>query len=242
MTIYDKGPGAHDAPTPIGMLWIRLNDVVDELRREKVGAEAGAGWVTAAGVEGGTTPPASGVQGHQPSGSIGGALDMPVPSTLPPNAQSAALRPGTLSAVDGIDSWFTVEPAGQIDLHLNFSKLTLRLEDVLMSLMCRVETDLSAVAALLILSQSNRMYARDHTTQQVSVVKVPSASAKRRYTNRTATSSCKGSSTESFFVLSVRNSYSKLLACSVKTVDLLATRSATIRWSLSVSAKPKLSR
>lgn len=126
VTIYDKGPGAHETPTPIGMLWIRLNDVVDELRRKKVGAEAGAGWVTAAGVEGGTlphgnTPPASGMV-HQTTGSMGGVLDMPVASTLPSNAQSAALRPGTLSAVDGIDSWFTVEPAGQIDLHLNFSK------------------------------------------------------------------------------------------------------------------------
>lgn len=119
VTIYDKGPGANDTPTPIGMLWIRLSDVVDELRRKKVGAEAGAGWVTAAGVEGGQTPP--GTSGHQASGSIGGALDMPVASSLPPNAQNAALRPGTLSAVDGIDSWFTVEPAGQIDLHLNFS-------------------------------------------------------------------------------------------------------------------------
>jgi hypothetical protein len=123
VTIYDKGPGASETPTPIGMLWIRLSDVVDELRRKKVGAEAGAGWVTAAGVEGGQTPP--GTSGHHASGSIGGALDMPVASTLPSNAQNAALRPGTLSAVDGIDSWFSVEPAGQIDLHLNFSALYL---------------------------------------------------------------------------------------------------------------------
>lgn len=119
VTIYDKGPGASETPTPIGMLWIRLSDVVDELRRKKVGAEAGAGWVTAAGVEGGQPP--SGAPGHQSSGSIGGALDMPVASTLPSDSEIAALRPGTLSAVDGIDSWFSVEPAGQIDLHLNFS-------------------------------------------------------------------------------------------------------------------------
>jgi hypothetical protein len=124
VTIYDKGPGASETPTPIGMLWIRLSDVVDELRRKKVGAEAGAGWVTAAGVEGGQTPSGTSTPGghHHHSGSIGGILDMPVASQLPPGQQSAALRPGTTSALDGIDSWFSVEPAGQIDLHLNFSE------------------------------------------------------------------------------------------------------------------------
>lgn len=130
VTIYDRVSGASDTPTPIGMLWIRLSDVVDELRRKKVGAEAGAGWVTAAGVEGGgQTPPGSGIPGHQSSGSIGGALDMPVAQTLPPGSQTAALRPGTTSAIDGIDSWFSVEPAGQIDLHLNFSMLLLCSKD-----------------------------------------------------------------------------------------------------------------
>jgi classical protein kinase C len=123
VTIYDKPPGTNETPTPIGMLWIRLSDVVDELRRKKVGAEAGAGWVTAAGVEGGSniTPPGTGQMGHRPTGSMGG-LDAPVAAQLPPNAQSAAMRPGT--AVDGIDAWFSVEPAGQIDLHLNFGKHT----------------------------------------------------------------------------------------------------------------------
>ena len=117
VTIYDKPPGT-EPPTPIGMLWIRLSDLVDELRRKKVGAEAGAGWVTAPGLDNGSAP---GIN-HQHSGSMGGsqALDTPVATHLPSNAQSAALRPGT--AVDGIDAWFTVEPAGQIDLHLNFSK------------------------------------------------------------------------------------------------------------------------
>lgn len=121
VTIYDKPPGTNETPTPIGMLWIRLSDVVDELRRKKVGAEAGAGWVTAAGVEGGSniTPPGTGQAGHRHTGSTGG-LDAPVAAQLPPNAQSAAMRPGT--AIDGIDAWFNVEPAGQIDLHLNFGK------------------------------------------------------------------------------------------------------------------------
>lgn len=128
VTIYDKAPGANETPTPIGMLWIRLSDVVDELRRKKVGAEAGAGWVTAAGVEGGSGGPGPqqqqghGHPGHHHSNSMGGStgLDVPVAAQLPSNQQSAGMRPGT--GVDGIDAWFTVEPAGQIDLHLNFSE------------------------------------------------------------------------------------------------------------------------
>jgi classical protein kinase C len=125
VTIYDK-PYGNDPPTPIGMLWIRLSDVVDELRRKKVGAEAGAGWVTAAGMEGSAGPSAPHAH-HQHSNSMGGggsqALDTPVAAHLLANAQSAALRPGT--TVDGIDAWFSVEPAGQIDLHLNFGAHTM---------------------------------------------------------------------------------------------------------------------
>ena len=119
VTIYDKGPGANETPTPIGMLWIRLSDVVDELRRKRVGAEAGAGWVTAAGVEGtGTgmnTPPAAVHHQHSSSYGSGAGLDTPV---APQQVPGAGLRTGT--SVDGVTAWFSVEPAGQIELYLNF--------------------------------------------------------------------------------------------------------------------------
>lgn len=118
VTIFDAPPGTSGTPTPIGMLWIRLSDLVDELRRKKVGAEAGAGWVTAAGVEGGAGAPGQGgAISHNHSGSLTG-LDTPVAANLPSGLESAALRPGT--SVEGIDAWFSVEPAGQIELHLNF--------------------------------------------------------------------------------------------------------------------------
>ncbi|GAA6008288.1 hypothetical protein JCM10207_000074 [Rhodosporidiobolus poonsookiae] len=117
VTIYDRVPG-EAAPQPIGMLWLRLSDIVEELRRKKMGAEAGPGWVTAARV----------AQGSGGSGSSGGQ-DVPVPG--------AGLNRGeTLSggfgaggqggSSEGIDAWFAVEPEGAIRLQLNFVKSNVR--------------------------------------------------------------------------------------------------------------------
>src|SRR5436305_3647001 len=45
ITVYDK-PGDH--PLPIGMLWIRISDIVEELRRKKIEQDISAtGWVSA---------------------------------------------------------------------------------------------------------------------------------------------------------------------------------------------------
>ncbi|KAI5475245.1 hypothetical protein MNV49_001691 [Pseudohyphozyma bogoriensis] len=119
VTIYDKVPG-EGAPVPIGMLWLRLSDVVEELRRKKMGAEAGPGWVTAARVNshqgsGG----GSGSGGMLPGGSSGGfgAMDLPVPG---------AGAAGQGGSTDGVDAWFAVEPEGAIALHLNFVKSNVR--------------------------------------------------------------------------------------------------------------------
>ncbi|KAA1134489.1 Serine/threonine kinase [Puccinia graminis f. sp. tritici] len=49
--IYDRASSAQDSVIPIGVLWIRLSDVVEELRRKKFGLESGPGWVTAARVK-----------------------------------------------------------------------------------------------------------------------------------------------------------------------------------------------
>ncbi|KNZ50003.1 uncharacterized protein VP01_464g2 [Puccinia sorghi] len=49
--IYDRASSAQDSVIPIGVLWVRLSDVVEELRRKKIGLESGPGWVTAARVK-----------------------------------------------------------------------------------------------------------------------------------------------------------------------------------------------
>ncbi|KAA1101774.1 Serine/threonine kinase [Puccinia graminis f. sp. tritici] len=114
--IYDRASSAQDSVIPIGVLWIRLSDVVEELRRKKFGLESGPGWVTAARVK--------------ETGSGGGEL-----MNLPPGAAPAGFAPpepsissdqaaGTSS--DGVDAWFAVEPAGALRLQLNFVKSNVR--------------------------------------------------------------------------------------------------------------------
>ena len=45
LTVYDKS-GSH--PTPIGMLWVRISDIAEEMRRKKIEADLGGSqWVTA---------------------------------------------------------------------------------------------------------------------------------------------------------------------------------------------------
>ncbi|GAA5886492.1 hypothetical protein JCM16303_001429 [Sporobolomyces ruberrimus] len=135
VTIYDKlpsssssssaiaGGGGESAPVPIGMLWLRLSDVVEELRRRKLGMEAGPGWVTAARV-------AQGSGGSGGSGS--GQADVPVgglgrEGTMGGGGEFGAGGPSSSGGKgEGIDAWFAVEPEGAIMLHLNFVKTNVR--------------------------------------------------------------------------------------------------------------------
>ncbi|KAL8719118.1 MAG: hypothetical protein Q9225_003830 [Loekoesia sp. 1 TL-2023] len=116
LTVYDKS-GAH--PTPIGMLWIRISDIAEELRRKKIEADFNnSQWVTADKMNGGgqTGPPDSGF-----SSSTNLAQDRAArgssnrdPSFNPPgqSTQNPAV----------IDAWFALEPVGRIHLTLNFTK------------------------------------------------------------------------------------------------------------------------
>lgn len=110
VTIYDKVPG-EGAPVPIGMLWLRLSDIVEELRRKKMGAEAGPGWVTAARV----------TQGSGGSGSSGQMNDVPVGGLNREESLAGTFGVGGPGVKgEGIDAWFAVEPEGAIQLHVNF--------------------------------------------------------------------------------------------------------------------------
>ncbi|GAA5821040.1 hypothetical protein JCM11251_001933 [Rhodosporidiobolus azoricus] len=121
VTIYDRVPG-EAAPQPIGMLWLRLSDIVEELRRKKMGAEAGPGWVTAARV----------AQGSGGSGGSGSAQDVPVPGAgLGRGDTLAGGEFGGMGGAggakgEGIDAWFAVEPEGAVRLQLNFVKSNVR--------------------------------------------------------------------------------------------------------------------
>ncbi|KAF7299216.1 Protein kinase C [Mycena indigotica] len=94
---------------PIGLLWIRISDLVEALRRQKVGMDSGQGWVTAGAMPG------------QPA-SNGGDFNAPLGYRDGGTGQLLGMAP----TAEGIDAWFAVEPAGAILLHLNFIKENVR--------------------------------------------------------------------------------------------------------------------
>lgn len=110
IVVYDK-PVNDPNPVPIGLLWIRITDLVDALRRQKVGMDAQGGWVTA-----GAMP------GESPSVMMqqGGHGDMNSPVGYNPSGAPASGFQGQAS--DGIEAWLAVEPAGAIAFRLNFGK------------------------------------------------------------------------------------------------------------------------
>ncbi|KAI4238996.1 MAG: hypothetical protein LQ349_000677 [Xanthoria aureola] len=116
LTVYDKS-GAH--PTPIGMLWIRISDIAEEMRRKKIEADLNnSQWVTADRMNTGGNPgqPDSGFSSStnlaQDRGARGGA-----------NRDSSFNAPGQSSQnPTAIDAWFALEPVGRIHLSLSFTK------------------------------------------------------------------------------------------------------------------------
>jgi len=119
IAVYDKQV-SQPHPIPIGMLWIRISDLVDALRRQKTMMENGqGGWVTAGDMNKAPGMSPFGPYGHQGNNSsdYSALVDMSkTPGTGGPSfgAQS-----------EGIDAWFAVEPAGALALHLNFGELNL---------------------------------------------------------------------------------------------------------------------
>lgn len=120
LTVYDK-PGEH--ALPIGLLWVRISDIVEELRRKKIEAEMStSGWVSADRMGSNTRSPPSQFpmnpqqpQFSVPPSSPGMAQQSTMyPPQQPPLQQHAVSQP--------IDGWFNLEPTGQIQLSLNFIK------------------------------------------------------------------------------------------------------------------------
>ncbi|EMT60504.1 Protein kinase C-like protein [Fusarium odoratissimum] len=119
LTVYDK-PAEH--AMPIAMLWVRISDIVEEMRRKRIEAEMNSsGWVSA-----------------DRMGSSGGA-----PSQFPMSPSSGSFGPGSPAGggaqgtetgpfgtagpqpqvqTGPIEEWFNLEPTGQIQLQLAFNK------------------------------------------------------------------------------------------------------------------------
>lgn len=110
IAVYDKQV-SEPHPIPIGLLWIRISDLVEAQRRQKVMMESGAGgWVTA-GAMGGPNAMAS-----------GGDMNAPLSFGADAGGPSGSTMGGYVTQNEGIEAWFAVQPAGALALQLNFSK------------------------------------------------------------------------------------------------------------------------
>lgn len=116
LTVYDK---IGDQNIPVGLVWLRISDIAEAIRRRRVEQELNqAGWVSASNVQahvhGGHGGGSSGSNSHLGQSGNPGAV-------LPANTGTPASGPTSSSKIT-IDSWFVLEPAGQIHLSLGFEK------------------------------------------------------------------------------------------------------------------------
>ncbi|KAF9916673.1 Serine/threonine kinase, partial [Modicella reniformis] len=93
IAVFDK---TEQNPVPIGLFWMRISDIVEELRRKKVEADNDAAWAAANAQDLARTPTAR-------------------PTTGP-------LGENPVNGVEGIEAWWDLEPIGQINLKFNFVK------------------------------------------------------------------------------------------------------------------------
>jgi|TARA_R110002003_G_scaffold198_20_gene15557 classical protein kinase C len=116
ITVYDK---TGDHLLPIGMLWVRISDIAEEMRRKKIESELqNSGWVSAdmmGGNAGGIQPD---LQFQPPPGSSNFGPGGPPPGAMRPS--QGAPQPQTGPVV--IDDWFSLEPVGRIHLTMSFGK------------------------------------------------------------------------------------------------------------------------
>jgi classical protein kinase C len=111
VTIYDQ---SGERSVPIGVLWLKISDIAEGLRRQKIMQDNGPGWVSAEVAQQQQYPqlPSAGSQYY-------GQNQMPA---LKPDIASGDMPSTPSASQEGIEAWFDVEPVGHIRLQLNFGK------------------------------------------------------------------------------------------------------------------------
>ena len=113
LTVYDKA-GEH--PMPIGMLWVRISDIAEEMRRKRIETEVkNSGWISADHM--GDSGPRPDLQFSPPPGSSGAGSTHPGQQG-PSGGFGGGPTPMTNPVI--IDDWFSLEPVGKIKLTLSF--------------------------------------------------------------------------------------------------------------------------
>ncbi|QLG71495.1 hypothetical protein HG535_0B05370 [Zygotorulaspora mrakii] len=116
ITVYDK---VNDIMTPVAVMWLLLSDIAEEIRKKKVGKTSGQqGWVDASKVR----------SSHyvEPNTSVIAAPTMEDKASPYPNSAGGSSDDNSSSTDYSnsvtTNSWFVLEPAGQILLTLGFHK------------------------------------------------------------------------------------------------------------------------
>lgn len=121
LTVYDK-PGDH--PLPIGLLWIRISDIVEEMRRKKIEAEINSsGWVSADKMANDGMPPSQ--FNMNPSQTQYGGGPPQSSGGMGPGGMGGGMGASGNTPVVGaqpVDAWFALEPTGAVHLNIAFSK------------------------------------------------------------------------------------------------------------------------
>ncbi|ORX71602.1 hypothetical protein DL89DRAFT_266598 [Linderina pennispora] len=119
LSIFERG----DQDYLVGLLWIRLSDIYEDIRKREIIAESSEGWATADQVARGAGSAPGASPGGAPYGQMqqgGGYPQMPHQQQFPgasPGMPGSHAGPGVLSNWD-------VESQGQIELWVNFIKET----------------------------------------------------------------------------------------------------------------------
>lgn len=115
LTVYDK---SGTRPTPIAMLWIRISDIAEEMRRKKIESELGnSQWVTADRMDN------SSMQSRQDSAYSSGT-SIPNRDSRGSSGRDGGPGQGNQQSQDpaAIEAWFALEPVGRIHLTMSFTK------------------------------------------------------------------------------------------------------------------------
>ncbi|KAJ1919306.1 Serine/threonine kinase [Mycoemilia scoparia] len=107
MNIYDR----HDRETLLGMTWIKLCDLHDDIRKQQAAQESADGWAPADHIQKGVA------SGAAPGGRLS-MMSVTSPGAGMISGQVGSVIPGE----HGVQSGWDVEPSGQLELWLNFTK------------------------------------------------------------------------------------------------------------------------
>jgi len=119
IAFYDKQAGEVH-PIPIGLLWIRISDLIEALRRQRVMGGGQGGWVTANAMGSDALNP----HNTDPFGAGGNGVDAPL--NFPGGGTEVQPSAPGMPPQEGVEAFFSVEPVGAVALRLNFSEFSLQ--------------------------------------------------------------------------------------------------------------------